>query len=740
MSWDSTGRSGRSAACCRRCCAAARAGCRDVVVPVANAAEARLVPDIRVHAVAHLADLIAAYSARRRAARARRARRRRRRPRRCQAEPPDLADVVGQEEARMALELAAAGGHHLFLLGPPGSGKTMLAERLVSILPRLTREQSIDVLAVRSLLGVTAAELERRGSAAVRRAAPQRHPGGHHRRRQQRRAARARSPRPTTGCSSSTRRPSSGPAALQSLRQPLESGQVVVARARASGAVPGALPAGHGRQPVPVRSGLRQGGRLRVLADGQARLPRPAVRAAARPGRPAGAGARRDPVLARRAGRARAARSWPPGCARRGRRRPQRWSGTPWRVNSEVPGAQPAARAVAAAPSATVDIDRALDRGQLTLRGYDRVLRVGVDRGRPGGPRPSRRATTSARALTPAQPGAGGGMTGAGARSRGERAARVAWARLVEPGDPDVAARIAAVGAEEALHGRRTPTRTLGARMPARLAGPRRRPGPRDRPAARGADRRARRRRVAGRPRRPGRAAVLPLGARPGASRRGWRPGASPSSGRGQPRATASTWPRSSAAGLAERGFAVVSGAAYGIDGAAHEGALAVDGLTVAVVAGGVDRPYPSGHAGLLERIRETGLVVSEVPPGSAPTKWRFLSRNRLIATLTQGTVVVEAGLRSGSRNTARLAEEHLRVVCAVPGPVSSAVSAGCHELIRAGAILVTDAAEVAEAVGPIGELAPAQAGRRARPADDLDARATSRSWRRCRCARRPRR
>jgi DNA processing protein len=146
---------------------------------------------------------------------------------------------------------------------------------------------------------------------------------------------------------------------------------------------------------------------------------------------------------------------------------------------------------------------------------------------------------------------------------------------------------------------------------------------------------------------------------------------------------------------------------------------MAVDGVTVAVVAGGVDRPYPAGHSGLLARIRDGGLVVSEVPPGSAPTRWRFLSRNRLIATLTQGTVVVEAGLRSGSRNTARLAGEHLRVVCAVPGPVSSAVSAGCHELVRDGAILVTDADEVAEAVGPMGELADRKQGA-VLPGDDL--------------------
>ena len=178
---------------------------------------------------------------------------------------------------------------------------------------------------------------------------------------------------------------------------------------------------------------------------------------------------------------------------------------------------------------------------------------------------------------------------------------------------------------------------------------------------------------------------------------------------------------RELAAGLAQRDVTVVSGAAYGIDGAAHEGALSVDGVTVAVVAGGIDRPYPAGHARLLRRVREAGAVVSEVPPGSAPTKWRFLARNRLIATLTQGTVVVEANLRSGSLHTARRARDHHRVVCAVPGPVTSAMSAGCHELVRSdGAILVTDTAEVLEATGPMGELAPVKQGP-VEPTDDLD-------------------
>ena len=167
------------------------------------------------------------------------------------------------------------------------------------------------------------------------------------------------------------------------------------------------------------------------------------------------------------------------------------------------------------------------------------------------------------------------------------------------------------------------------------------------------------------------------------------------------------------AAGLGERRFTIISGAAFGIDAAAHRGALATGATTIAVLAGGVERPYPSSHAALIARIVEVGAVISEVAPGSAPTKTRFLQRNRLIATMARGTVVVEAGLRSGSLNTARTAAEHGRVVVAVPGPVTSMMSAGCHDAIRSGmAQLVTDAAEAAEAIGDYGsDLAPTRRG-----------------------------
>jgi DNA processing protein len=158
------------------------------------------------------------------------------------------------------------------------------------------------------------------------------------------------------------------------------------------------------------------------------------------------------------------------------------------------------------------------------------------------------------------------------------------------------------------------------------------------------------------------------------------------------------------ATGCADRRVTVVSGAAYGIDGCAHRAVLAVDGTTVAVLACGVDRPYPRGHADLLERIALTGAVVSEIPPGSSPTRWRFVQRNRLIAAMTTATVVVEAGWRSGALITAHEAVELGRPVAAVPGPVTSVMSAGCHRLLREGASCVTDAPEVVELVGAIGE------------------------------------
>jgi DNA processing protein len=136
------------------------------------------------------------------------------------------------------------------------------------------------------------------------------------------------------------------------------------------------------------------------------------------------------------------------------------------------------------------------------------------------------------------------------------------------------------------------------------------------------------------------------------------------------------------ASGLAGHGYTVVSGGAYGIDAAAHRAALAVEGATVLVSAGGLDRAYPSGHAELFDEVAATGLLVSESPPGAAPARQRFLTRNRLIAALSAGTVVVEAAVRSGALNTAGHCGRFGRPVMIVPGPVTSAASAGVHDYL----------------------------------------------------------
>ncbi|GAA3670024.1 DNA-processing protein DprA [Arthrobacter ginkgonis] len=200
------------------------------------------------------------------------------------------------------------------------------------------------------------------------------------------------------------------------------------------------------------------------------------------------------------------------------------------------------------------------------------------------------------------------------------------------------------------------------------------------------------------------------------------------------------------ASALVREAVTVVSGGAYGIDARAHEAALAAfDGLggpagtgatatapgtlpgpcggrppTVAVMAGGLDRFYPAGNEDLLRRVAAAGVLLAEVSPGTAPTRWRFLQRNRLIAALCAATVVVEARWRSGALTTAHRAAEMGREVGAVPGSVYSANSAGCHRLLREGAALaVTDAAEALELLGgrprpssptgsPGGERAPA--------------------------------
>lgn len=172
---------------------------------------------------------------------------------------------------------------------------------------------------------------------------------------------------------------------------------------------------------------------------------------------------------------------------------------------------------------------------------------------------------------------------------------------------------------------------------------------------------------------------------------------------------------------LAQDKVAVFSGAAYGIDASAHRGALAAEGATVAVLGCALDAGYPAGHDALLGRISEAGLVLSEYPPGTPPARHRFLVRNRLLAALTSGTVVVEADLRSGARNTARTAGMLGKSVMAVPGPITARTSAGCHDMIQSGqATLVTSASDVLEAIGRLGIDLARQSRRPARPADRL--------------------
>jgi DNA processing protein len=168
------------------------------------------------------------------------------------------------------------------------------------------------------------------------------------------------------------------------------------------------------------------------------------------------------------------------------------------------------------------------------------------------------------------------------------------------------------------------------------------------------------------------------------------------------------------AAELADHNWTVVSGGAFGIDAAAHRGVLSAEGLTVAVLACGVDVSYPNAHESLFTEITRTGLLVSELPPGTTPTRPRFLVRNRTIAALTRGTVVVEAAQRSGAVSTARHARDLGRAVMVVPGPVTSATSAGCHTILRewADATCVTDTADVLDRVGLIGDdMAPDRRG-----------------------------
>lgn len=172
------------------------------------------------------------------------------------------------------------------------------------------------------------------------------------------------------------------------------------------------------------------------------------------------------------------------------------------------------------------------------------------------------------------------------------------------------------------------------------------------------------------------------------------------------------------------RGLSIVSGGAYGIDSIAHRTALAQNQFTVAFMAGGIDRLYPSGNTEMLEAIARQGALIAEQAPGASPTKWRFLQRNRLIAALGQATVVVEAGYRSGALNTVTHAQNLQRPIAAVPGAITSQASAGCNQLIRAaGAEMICSVSDAADlALGKQGWFQPELGGLGAFETRALDA------------------
>jgi DNA processing protein len=264
-----------------------------------------------------------------------------------------------------------------------------------------------------------------------------------------------------------------------------------------------------------------------------------------------------------------------------------------------------------------------------------------------------------------------------------ERSARIALACLVEPGEPGISEMVGEIGVHEALH-RALRRGTAVSPVAGRLA-------PHEVPAMLAAmTERGVRVLVPGDPEFPTQVLDLAepplalwvrgsLDLRAAALRSVSTVGARACTAYGERAATLLS------AGIAELGWAVVSGAAFGIDAAAHRAALGAEGSTIAVLAGGIDSTYPRAHEGLLCRIAAQGAIVTELPPGSAPLKHRFLARNRIIAALTRGTVVVEAARRSGALATVHRAQEIGRVVMAVPGPITSMASAGPNRLLHEG-------------------------------------------------------
>ncbi len=695
--------------------AALREGVVRVVVPAENAAEARLVPGVQVYGVASLQALLAFIRGTPLPAEV---------PQVRSVPPPpavpqlDLADVVGQELGRTAVELAAAGGHHLALFGPPGAGKTMLAERLPGLLPPLEIDAALEVTAIHSVAGVLPA-----GSPLVQRAPYQ---APHH----------TASVAALVGGGSGLAKPGAISLAnrgvlfldeapefparvLDALRQPLERGEVVIARSGGVARYPARVQLVLAANPCPCASAAgdaactcssttrrrylgRLSGPLLDRIDIQLDLLPVTASALLKEGNDM----EETTVVARRVVAAREAAI-------------ARWRSDGWRTNSEVPGADLRGR-WRLPKRVTETADRKMDRGDLSARGYDRLLRIAWT---VADLRGHTIPTAGRRERGHVSPHPGCGVSG----DEPARLARVALGRLVEPGHRELGVLVRALGPAEALERIRGGAVSDGLRTAARS-----RLADGD-PLERAAEDLERCERLGGRlvtPEDDEWPAALDQLTEISTSDEPnvypplclWVRGSHRLSTVCE-RAVAIVGARAATPygahvagelgyGLGDRDWTVISGGAYGIDGAAHRGALTADGVTIGVLACGVDTAYPVGHAKLFERIGEVGLLISEWPPGATPQRHRFLVRNRVIAALGSGTVVVEAASRSGARMTARRSHELGRVVMAVPGPITSAMSVGPHELVRDfGARLVISSAQVIEECGVMGEALESEDG-----------------------------
>ncbi len=627
---------------------------------------------------------------------------------------PDLAEVAGQPTGRLAMELAAAGGHHVLMLGPPGAGKTMLAERLPGLLAPLSDEQALEVTAVHSLAGALSNE------APLVRRPPFRSP--HH----------SASLAALVGGGSRYLRPGAvslahrgvlfldeapefGPRALDALRQPLESGFVELARATGVAKFPARFTLVLAANPCPCgKAGTPRGDaactcapRMRVAYRNRLSGPlmdRVDVRVRLEPPtrqnlRATLADTESTVVVAARVQRARAAAG-------------ARLAGTPWRTIGDVPG--PQLRARWGLPSAITQApDRQFERGQLTARGLDRVLRTAWTLADLAGDRlPGRVACRSGTAPAADRWWMVSRTVGLNVPHGDDRMARAALVRVSEPGDPLLARQIATMGAPRgvvaaAVRATRTSIRSASSESPGSRACACCAPATRSGPSA---------------------STTSTVLAQPRSWRRRSRCGCG----------DRCTWPIRSGAPLVwsvrvpRPPTGCTWAASWASSSPSSSGLWSPElpmesmpqrigvhwpqqGPTVAVLAGGADVAYPRSHDALLARIAAEGLIVSEAPPGGLPLRRRFLVRNRLIAALSSGTVVVEAGVRSGALSTARHARRLGRPILAVPGPVTSGLSAGCHLVLRQWpeSTLVTNADEVIEAVGPIGALAAASHCRR---------------------------